>query len=57
MKDDRKPNPRISEHEDSQTMEVCLCCGTLRPFGSTDCPCGVGHMEYKDRFTKFKRSE
>jgi len=56
-KDDRRPNPQVSEFEKSQTMEICPNCGDLRPFGSSDCTCGVPHMEYKDRFTKFKKSE
>ncbi len=51
--DDRKPNPRVSEFEKSQEMEVCKACGALHEFGER-CPvCGITHEEYRNRFKKY----
>lgn len=45
--DDRRPNPKVSEYENAQTMEVCPNCADLKPFGSRDCTCGMTHDEVK----------
>ena len=53
MKSDRKSQPKVSEFEKSQELEICKACGALIPFG-TRCPvCGTTYEEYEGRFDKY----
>lgn len=61
MFSDYKSEPKVSEFEDSISMQICPVCGTLFPrdgTGNEKCPtCTLSHRDSEQLYTKFKRSE
>jgi len=55
-KSDRKPNPKVSEFENSKTMEYCKNCGTLIDFGTRCIVCRMTYEEDESKYTKYVKT-